>query len=106
MDPLRDILRDSHGTAQGFSEDSLRTPCLGVPYKGSLRDFLRGPLRTPIRTPLKDSLRAPLTIVRRRIRILPLEFYENLLDYSKLFAKRCSKGLPMGSCKEFSKGLC
>ena len=47
--------------------------------KDSLKDSLRGSLRTPIRTPLKDSLRAQLTIVRSRIRILPVEFYENSL---------------------------
>ena len=96
----------------------MRTPCLWIPYKDSLRDSLRGSLRTPIRTTLKDSIRAPLTVVRSRIRILPLEFYENLLGTPLNYLLTDSRRTPLwdpvksslrdsakGADDEFSKGL-
>ena len=59
-----------------------------------------------MRTPIKDSLGAPLTIVRRRIRILPLEFYENLLRTLLIYLLTDSlRDSAKGADDEFSEGL-
>ena len=47
------------------------------PVYGFSKGFSKGLLKDSYEDS-KDSLGAPLTIVRRRIRILPLDVYENL----------------------------